>query len=997
MRNDRWGYANSKTNILNGDNRTRVDQKDYGFTFGGPIGKPGKNNRLFFFVNAEWNPRTSAGSVISYRMPSALERQGDFSKTLDNNGNLYPYIKDPLVTGTCSSSNQTACFKDGGVLGKIPASRLYQVGLNILNWYPEANLPTTPGVTYNYQRSVDEYKILGWQPLIKIDYQVTDKLRVSWRGSEYLQPTNTNPGSIPGFTDIKTNNIGIYGYMFVVNWTIDPKTYFEGSYGRNWHAQVGCSVSGGAPNPCTTQGALSTSPKSNRKNVGMMDLPYLYPDAFAIDKSYFAYETLMEYKPAYWDSAAGVATIVPGFSWGGRITNSPPGISWPSFMQNNVTNNINLSLTKIMGGHTAKAGFYLYHNLEWDGRSSMQGTYNFGNDSANPLDTSFGFANAAIGVYSSITQTKRWTEGADNARNIEWYIQDNWRLTQKLTLDYGLRFINQRAVFDELGQGSNFLPDRYVAANAPVLYQYGCANGVYPCSSPNRVAINPVTGLQVGTSAQASVIVGTLVPGTGTSLNGLGIPGKDIVSTYWSFPKLVLAPRWGVAYDITGKQKFVVRGGGGIFYDRTQTQESYTVVNNPPTSGTGTVRYGNLQAMSSTGLATTAPPSLRTFEYTPGVPSSVQWNAGVQVALPFSTALDVSYNGQHAWNAWTSAQNMNNIDLGTAFDPAWQDPTQPAVTQATPNYSLVSTNPNQVHFFKEYGSINQITFNQWSTNHSIQIALNRRMNKGFAFGFADTITLYDHSKIADRFQHDYVNRTIGVRADQAAAQDLLGNGNPALQRMNIHFTYQLPKLKSQEVALKALSQVVNDWQLSGIWTRTSATPYTIGYSYSAYGSATNLYLTGSPDYSARVYVIGDPGSGCRSGDADRLKQFNTAAFKGPAIGSVGLESGNNYLYGCASMNLDLSINRTIRLGESKSIVLRVDVFNAPNQARITGRNTSMTLPSPDKPNASDATNLPFAADGSVIASRSKPRGAGFGVATGYQSPRTTQFTLRFTF
>jgi outer membrane receptor protein involved in Fe transport len=129
-------------------------------------------------------------------------------------------------------------------------------------------------------------------------------------------------------------------------------------------------------------------------------------------------------------------------------------------MQNNITNSLNINMTRVQGTHTLKGGFMLYHNLEWDGRSNMQGTYNFGNDSANPLDSQFGYANAALGVFSSITQTKRWTEGADNARNIEWYVQDNWRTTRRLTLDYGLRFVSARAVFDQLGQGSNFLPKR---------------------------------------------------------------------------------------------------------------------------------------------------------------------------------------------------------------------------------------------------------------------------------------------------------------------------------------------------------------------------------------------------------------------------------------------------------------------------------------------------------------------------------------------------------
>lgn len=61
---------------------------------------------------------------MRFRFPTALERAGDFSQTLDNNGNSFAYIKDPAVSGTCSASNQAACFKADGVLGRIPADRL---------------------------------------------------------------------------------------------------------------------------------------------------------------------------------------------------------------------------------------------------------------------------------------------------------------------------------------------------------------------------------------------------------------------------------------------------------------------------------------------------------------------------------------------------------------------------------------------------------------------------------------------------------------------------------------------------------------------------------------------------------------------------------------------------------------------------------------------------------------------------------------------------------
>ena len=131
--------------------------------------------------------------------------------------------------------------------------------------------------------------------------------------------------------------------------------------------------------------------------------------------------------------------------------------------------------------------------------------------------------------------------------------------------------------------------------------------------------------------------------------------------------------------------------------------------------------------------------------------------------------------------------------------------------------------------------------------------------------------------------------------------------------------------------MKAVGLVLNDWQLSGIWLGTSGSAYTVTQSYQT-GNA-NVNLTGSPDFAPRIRIVGDPGKGCSS---DVYRQFNTAAFQGPLVGSVGLESGNGYLHGCFQSVLDLSIARNIRLGGSRTLQLRVDMFNAPNQARITG-------------------------------------------------------------
>jgi hypothetical protein len=124
---------------LNGRQKSVYRFFVWGYSIGGPIGKPGGSNKLFFFYSQEFSPRTQGNDVQRWRFPTAAERQGDFSQTLDQNGVLYNFIKDPLVAGTCSATDTTACFKDGGVLGKIPADRLYSVGLNVLKQYPMPN------------------------------------------------------------------------------------------------------------------------------------------------------------------------------------------------------------------------------------------------------------------------------------------------------------------------------------------------------------------------------------------------------------------------------------------------------------------------------------------------------------------------------------------------------------------------------------------------------------------------------------------------------------------------------------------------------------------------------------------------------------------------------------------------------------------------------------------------------------------------------------------
>jgi hypothetical protein len=151
-RHSSFGFANSQTNILNGDPKPLVDERDWGWTIAGPIGRPGGTNRLFFFYNQEFNPRTVGNAVTRYRMPTALERKGDFLAVHRQPG-------QPVSVREGSVENRRVQRDEsGGVLCRRrrprPDSSRQPVpdGLNILNWWPSPNIANVPaGQAYNYE------------------------------------------------------------------------------------------------------------------------------------------------------------------------------------------------------------------------------------------------------------------------------------------------------------------------------------------------------------------------------------------------------------------------------------------------------------------------------------------------------------------------------------------------------------------------------------------------------------------------------------------------------------------------------------------------------------------------------------------------------------------------------------------------------------------------------------------------------------------------------
>lgn len=982
-RNSKWN-SNRWVNIKNGDPKPVTEEKDRGYSIGGPIGKPGGDNKLFFFYSHEYRPRNNPinnGNPIRLRVPTALERMGDFSQSLDNNGAPIPQLLDPITRQPFPGN-------------RIPADRLYSTGIALLNRYPLPNIQQTVATNYNYQVAPPRVENLIQQPAVRIDYQLSPQLRVNWKYSGQRARPIITPGLIEGFTDVKTPYPYITNYATNVNYMINSTTFLEGTWGfiRN-------ELTGG------NEGGVLVNDSANRLR-DLAGFPLLYPTAGQVtNDNYYALEVLNDVMPPWWDASNRMINLPPIFGWGNRIMGNagtcavpgPPCQRYPGWLNINRTNDVSISLTKVMGRHTFKGGFYNNHSFKAQNTGAggianltFQGYVNFGNDTNNALDTGFGFANAATGVFTQYLQASQFIEGHMVYDNTEFYVQDNWKVNNRLTVDYGVRFTRQQPQHDRFQQMSNFFPEQWSASQAPVLYVAGCSNGARTCSGNTRNAMDPRTGqiLTAPGAANTQAAIGTPIPNSGNALNGIQRAGDGIAKTGYTWPKLVVGPRFGMAYDLTGTQTTVVRAGGGLYYDRPDGNTVFSIPGNPPLATARDVRNGQLQTLGQ-GLSPVPVPALITFQYEAQVPASWQWQAGVQRALPWYTSVDVSYVGNHGFNRLGSFQggtriNLNAVDLGAAYRPENQDPT--LGTSSVPGAAAYTT--NLLRPYRGLGNLEQNTTEFHDTYHSIQTSMTRRFRNGFSFGAAYTwgISFTGNTGLQKRLQHN-PDGSFSIRADQAEYEELNKTLDMRPHFLKANAIWALPGVPSSFG--RVAGHILNDWQIAGVLTAGSGQTFDLAYNYQNNGG--NVNLTGSPDYGARVVFIGDPGSGCSS---DQYRQFNNAAVTGPTYGSLGLESGRNIMRACPNKIVDFSLSRDIRLGASRVLEFRLDMFNAFNTVVITDRQAQIQYVSPTNLTIRNSQTLP---DGSLDPNRLTPRTAGFGAATNAMDLRNVQVQIRFAF
>ena len=610
---------------------------DYGYTLGGPIYIPGVFNvekkKLFFFWSQEFEKRTNPPSQHTARVPTALERAGDFSQSVDNSGNPYPYIRDYTTGLPCNASDTRGCFQDGGVLGRIPQSRLYGAGLAALNLFPMPNYSSGGGVNYTSQASD---ATSPRSDLIRLDFQATDNWRVTGR-----------------YMDTKNDVTQAYGTPWAGNGSYQvPMDVLFQNPGKNWmvsttgilNTTTSLEVSVGSAH--NSLNYVMNAQQLYRSNSGLTDFPYLYPDAVQQD-------------------------YVPFFQFGGTNianqaeyqTNNGP------FSNENTTWDAVANLTKVWGRHTAKFG--VYYQSSYKPQTiffSFNSQVDFAGNPSNPFDTSLSYANAATGVFNTYTQVNKYSEPEWKYKNYEWYAQDNWKVNQRLTLDYGVRFYYMTPQWDVSKGVSNFLPGQYNPANAAVLYQPAIVNGV-------KVGLDPTTGQTVDAR-----FIGRLTPGSNADasrFNGAFPAGQGITDSTQSGNAFRVSPRIGAVYDISGKGMTIIRGAFAVLYDRPMGNIVFDMGGNAPSVLNSQLQWGLLQNLTAAqgDPNTTLGMSPTAYDFTP--PRVLSWNVGLQHKLPYKIIFDIAYVGSSGKNLLRNS-NINAPPLGATFQPENQDPTKAA-------------------------------------------------------------------------------------------------------------------------------------------------------------------------------------------------------------------------------------------------------------------------------------------------------------------------------
>ena len=866
---------------------------DFGFTLGGPVYIPKlyhpQKDKTFFFWSEEWRKASTPGQNI-INVPTPAELAGSFTS---------PVTVAPL-----------GCVTNAGGVSTISPSCFSKNATAYLNAFMVNNPPnTSTGQLVTNYSQLNNFR----QDIIRLDQNFGDKVRVFGRYMEDVVPQN-EPFSLWGggnYPGVETTSVNAPGRNLVLNasFTISPRVVNEVEYVDAWGA-INSTLSGIANSPSflsqLTNNTAFQDPNGRAPNVNF----------------------------------TGGTQAVPALT--GLGNGSAP------YFERNIDKNIFDNLSIQRGNHTIRTGFTAMWMQKTENASAGFATFNFSQTNGNPY-----FANFLLGQADSYTQPSKDTIPHLNYVNFEVYVQDDWKVSPRLTINAGVRWSYFPSPTDSNNTLNNFDPLLFNPANAAVIDPFSgnmtgvtAGGGAISASTYANGLIFPA-----GAACTAAQAIATQV-----SCSPFGSRVNPNSNNNWG-------PRLGLAYDPFGNGKMAVRAGFGIFYDRTLNgiweQNAFT---DPPLVQTVTVNNnggstlnlfdnplgGSLAGppLGPNGLIATGTPTFK-------VPSYMDYNVSIQREIMPSTVLEIGYVG-------TKGTHL----LG---DVEFDQPTL-AARLASPGDDV-----NAIRPYAGYGAITDRIPIFTSNYNSLQASLNRHFSRDLTVQIG-----YTWSRLLTTSPEDRSLATYNT-------YDLKQSYGPSTlntpQMFIASYVYDLPFYKSQN---GFVGKALGGWEISGITTiqtgqslsiTQGSDPFAaVSVSTSVGGCTISSTVSSCPLYpgglgmtrsGSTVQIRADQILSNASGPKTAAQFFNTAAFA-DAVGHFGT-SRVGAIYGPGLQVWDMSLIKNTRIAERLNMQLRLETFNTFNHGN------------------------PMTVDTNV------DDGALFGTVNGWHDPRNVQIGAKFNF
>jgi hypothetical protein len=856
--------ANSFIANRNGATLPSFRRNQFGGSAGGPVEIPKVyrgRDKTFFFAAYE-GLRQGSATNLNTSVPTAAQRGGDFSHTLNAAGQLVT-IYDPTTTVAAGSGYVRQAFP-GNI---IPASRMDIVGKNAVDYYPAPNLP---GALYT---AANNYFVRGTAVLdsyqfdAKVDENINDRGRFFVRFSrrDLNQPiTPFFPADVRAAQNNDAQRQVSNSTAIDYNWTISPTNLLEFRYGF----------------ARTKLAFVSESLGFDATKLGLPS--YITANA--------DHQLFPGFAPANYYTLGGAGqgdTRFPGFE----------------------THILAVENTRVLGAHTLRFG--------WEGRLLRA------NDTESGLSTgSFTFTNAitqgpnpnaatstagnsiasmllGVGAGSMLINSR---DGAEESKYFGAYIQDDWKVTRRLTLNLGLRYDVDLTATERYNRMEVFDP----FVTSPLASQPGLA------------------GLKGGT-----IFMG---------VNGNS--RRQLDPQWHNF-----GPRFGFAYQV--EKNTVIRGGYGIFYSATyfaaaapigsQGFSATTDYVGSPNGLTPSLYLSNpfptginKPMGSSQGLLTGLGNSFGNPVIGENhVPYLQNWDFDIQRQLPGDILIDAAYVGSHGVHV--NMAGTWNLDQLTPQVIALGSRLQQSVPN--PFYGIITTGPEasptvpQSYLLAPYPQYTGLNSSYPTGGYTLYHAIQLKVEKRFSHGLSVLLS-FTGDKLIDDFSivSNVGNNTGGIQNIYNGSGERSISSNDISRMLVISGVYELPFGRGRMLGRnwnRPMDALLGGWQVNGIATNQTGFPISVTTQNTCTNCGNNVLRPNNNGHSA---TLDGPIS-------QRLTQyFNTSVFSQPAPFTFGNTARTlPDVRGPGLENIDLSLFKSFKPVERLTVQFRAEAFNLLNQ------------------------------------------------------------------